>query len=73
MLDPREPQRRLRRVLALAGMTGFVLVSLLMMILTPAPHDEIQSRHRWLFIAQVAIPCGLLTMSLTYFLLRRQR
>jgi len=73
MLDPREQKWRLRRVVALSGMTGFALVTLLMMFMVPAAHDANESRHRWQFIAQVAIAGGLLTMSLTYFLLRRQR
>jgi hypothetical protein len=73
MLDPRDQQRRLRRVVMLSGMTGFVMVSLLMMILTPTSPDPVKSHQRWLFIAQVAVACALMTMSLTYFLLRRQR
>ena len=56
-----------------SGMTGFVLVSLLMMAMVPAAHDAIESRHRWQFIAQAAIAGGLFTMSITYFLVRRQR
>ncbi len=57
----------------LAGMTGFVLVALLMMFMIPAAHTALESRDRWFHIAQAAIAGGLLTISLTYFLLRRQR
>jgi uncharacterized membrane protein len=72
MLDPREKQRRTRTVM-LAGMTGFVLVSIMMLIMTPTPRGAIETHQRWIYIAQVAVPSGLLTMSLTYFLVRRQR
>lgn len=72
MLDPRERKRRLRVVL-LSGMTGFVLVALLMMVMTPSPHNPTESRNRWLYIGQVSVAAGLFTMSLTWFLVRRQR
>jgi hypothetical protein len=72
MLDPREKQRRLRMVV-LSGMTGFVLVTLTLLILTPSPRNERESHARWQYIARVAIPAGLFTMSLTWFMIRRQR
>jgi len=72
MLDPRERKRRIRTAM-LAGMTGFVLVALLMMRMTPAAHNSIEEHNRWVYIVQIAVPSGLLTMSLTYFLVRRQR
>jgi hypothetical protein len=71
MLDSRERKRQLRIAL-LAGMTGFVLVSLLMLIVTPSPRDPVESHIRWVNIARIAIPAGLFTMSLTWFLVRRQ-
>jgi hypothetical protein len=72
MLDPRESKRQLRLAL-LAGMTGFVLVSVMMLIITPSPHTPVESHNRWVYIARVAVPAGLFTMSLTWFLVRRQR
>lgn len=72
MLDPTERQRR-TRIAFLAGLTGFVLVSLLLMIMTPSGRTATEVHQRWLYIAQVAIAAGLLTMSLTFFLIRRRR
>lgn len=71
MLDRRHRKRQLR-VVMLSGMTGFVLVSLLMLVMTPSPHNSVESHNRWVYIASVAVPAGLFTMSLTWFLVRRQ-
>jgi hypothetical protein len=37
------------------------------------PRNEVESRQRWQYIARVAVPAGLFTMSLTWFMIRRPR
>ena len=56
-----------------AGMTGFVLVSLLILIMTPVPHDPLESRRRWLFIASSNTLGTTHHVPHLFFLLRRRR